>query len=417
MSALDAREQLFLELTNRARMDPLGEAARYGLSSLNKDLPSGTISTSAKQVLAPNSRLESSSAAHSMDMISRDYFAHNNLSGKNPGQRMTSAGYGTAGTFGWGENISWSGSTGTYSITESVIVGQHKSLFLSAGHRANTLYNTFEEVGVGGGVGKFGNYNALMTSFNFAYDTGTDISITGVHYTDSVNNDFYSMGEGDGGRAVKIYKSGSLIGSASTASAGGYGAEIHTTGKVEVVFSGDNLSSSRGVWVTAGTSNIKVDLVDSHTIETNVTATLSRSSVNLKMLGTSSISGTGNAAANTITGNKGANTIDGSSGNDKLYGGSGNDTLIGGTGNDTLRGDSGADRFYFKAAGFGADQITDFADGTDKLLFLSSFVDNISDLTIAGNGTMAVTVAIGTDTIVINSATNFSITASDLLIL
>ena len=30
---LDAREQLFLELINRARMDPLGEAQRMGLAA------------------------------------------------------------------------------------------------------------------------------------------------------------------------------------------------------------------------------------------------------------------------------------------------------------------------------------------------------------------------------------------------
>jgi Ca2+-binding RTX toxin-like protein len=415
MSTLDAREQLFLEYMNRARMDPLGEAARLGLSSLNSGLSAGTISSTPKQVLAPNSKLESSSTAHSSEMITRDYFSHTGHNGSNPGARMASATYGTVGSFGWGENIAWSGSTGSFSITESVIAAQHKSLFLSAGHRVNILNNSFEEAGVGSVAGQYNSYNALMTTQNFAYDTGTDVSITGVHYTDSINNDFYSMGEGDGGRAVRVYKAGVQVGTATTASAGGYGAEIRTTGAVEVVFSGDNLSSARGVFVTAGTSNIKIDLVDSNTIETNVTATLSRSSAHLKMLGVSTINGTGSSGANSMFGNKAANTLDGKGGNDKLYGGSGNDTLIGNTGNDTMQGDAGNDKFFFKAAAFGDDTINSFVDGSDKLQFLSSFVDNINDLTISGNGTNTVTVGIGSDSIVIHSAANFSITSSDLL--
>ena len=40
MAEATAREQLILELMNRARMDPAGEAARFGIS-LNKDLAGG----------------------------------------------------------------------------------------------------------------------------------------------------------------------------------------------------------------------------------------------------------------------------------------------------------------------------------------------------------------------------------------
>jgi serralysin len=133
------------------------------------------------------------------------------------------------------------------------------------------------------------------------------------------------------------------------------------------------------------------------------------------LIGASTANGTGTSGANSMYGNKAANTFDGKGGNDKLYGGSGNDTLIGNTGNDYLRGDAGADRFYFKAAGFGDDRIADFTDGTDKLQFLRSFVDSISDLSVSGNGTNTVTVSHGSDSIIISSATKFSITSSDLL--
>lgn len=76
----------------------------------------------------------------------------------------------------------------------------------------------------------------------------------------------------------------------------------------------------------------------------------------LKLLGTSDLSASGNAVANSISGNEGKNVIDGKAGNDMLYGlggsdtiygGSGNDRLFGGAGNDVLFGGTGADAFVF----------------------------------------------------------------------
>ncbi|URK89247.1 hypothetical protein LP421_30495 (plasmid) [Rhizobium sp. RCAM05350] len=56
---------------------------------------------------------------------------------------------------------------------------------------------------------------------------------------------------------------------------------------------------------------------------------------NLKLLGVSNISATGNALANTLTGNAGANTLSGAAGNDRLVGGAGADKLDGGANTDT----------------------------------------------------------------------------------
>jgi hypothetical protein len=49
-SFLTAAEQLQLELINRARLDPVAEAARLGID-LNEGLAAGTISAAAKQPL------------------------------------------------------------------------------------------------------------------------------------------------------------------------------------------------------------------------------------------------------------------------------------------------------------------------------------------------------------------------------
>ena len=64
MAGFTAHEQLMLELINRARLDPAGEAARYGIA-LNEGLASGTISSTPKQVLAGNEQLGAAAVRHS----------------------------------------------------------------------------------------------------------------------------------------------------------------------------------------------------------------------------------------------------------------------------------------------------------------------------------------------------------------
>ena len=49
-------EQYMLELINRARANPSAEASRYGIG-LNDGLAAGTITTAAKQPLAPQQNL------------------------------------------------------------------------------------------------------------------------------------------------------------------------------------------------------------------------------------------------------------------------------------------------------------------------------------------------------------------------
>jgi serralysin len=80
---------------------------------------------------------------------------------------------------------------------------------------------------------------------------------------------------------------------------------------------------------------------------------------NIRLIGTTAISATGNDLANTITGNAKANSLmgaagddilNGGRGNDRLFGGTENDTLNGGSGNDTLSGGVGADIFVFSTA-------------------------------------------------------------------
>lgn len=99
---------------------------------------------------------------------------------------------------------------------------------------------------------------------------------------------------------------------------------------------------------------------------------------------------TGSQFADTITGDANANLLNGGDGNDTLLGGKGDDLLYGGRANDTLTGNQGVDRYVIETNS-GSDHVTDFAVGTDKVLFQAvSGIDDFTDLmlTKVGNSTV-----------------------------
>jgi Ca2+-binding RTX toxin-like protein len=360
MSAHDEREQYFLELVNRARMNPLGEAQRFGIS-LNDGLSSGTITSTPKQILAGNSLLNNAATGHSTHMLAVDQFAHQGIGDGTLGSRMQASGY----VYNYaGENIAWNGTTG-FLDADKAIGAHHEMLFKSAGHRTNILSSDFQEIGIGAATGVFTqngtNFNALMSTQNFG-EPASGTFVTGVAYRDITGDRFYSIGEGRGSIEAKLYKSGTLLSSTSTASAGGYATKTTQTGSMELVFSDETLTRDLGVRFTLNSTNVKVDLVGDYTIEINVTGTLSRETLNARLLGIENKSLYGNALANKLEGNSGANW---------LSGGSGNDTLIGRKGADTLKGGLGADNFYYGYLSELGDTVTDFAHG-DHFCFSSA---------------------------------------------
>lgn len=66
-----------------------------------------------------------------------------------------------------------------------------------------------------------------------------------------------------------------------------------------------------------------------------------------------------------LSGDRQGNRIEGRSGNDRMFGREGNDSMDGGEGDDLLVGGDGNDVFLFTG---GNDTITDFQDGSDRLL-------------------------------------------------
>ncbi|MEU6480585.1 sigma-70 family RNA polymerase sigma factor [Streptomyces sp. NPDC047017] len=87
--------------------------------------------------LTEDPELEAAAQGHSDDMAARDFFDHTNPDGKDPGQRITAAGY-TWSTYG--ENIA-RGQQTPASVMDSWM---H-----SPGHRANILNCSFKNLGVG----------------------------------------------------------------------------------------------------------------------------------------------------------------------------------------------------------------------------------------------------------------------------
>ncbi|MFM5926654.1 MAG: bluetail domain-containing putative surface protein, partial [Dolichospermum sp.] len=92
-------------------------------------------------------------------------------------------------------------------------------------------------------------------------------------------------------------------------------------------------------------------------VNASISYTLSDNVENLTLTGSANFNGTGNNLNNSLTGN------------------TGNNILNGGAGADTLRGGVGSDIFVFQfeqSPVSGADRITDFAIGTDKIDLLTS---------------------------------------------
>ena len=387
---ISSAEQYMIELINRARLDPLAEAARLGIG-LNQGLAANALGAQVRQVLAPNELLETASMGHAQWMLDRDVFSHTGANGTTPGQRATAEGY------SWnrmGENIAWQGSTGAIS-TDKMIAAHHDALFRSAPHRQNLLGDASREVGIAQELGQFRagstNFNASMVAQLFAV-SGSNAFVTGVAYTDTNLDKFYSIGEGRAGITFAAQET-----SDTTEAAGGYALKLVAGAAVEVTGTVGDTAFSATVALDRG--NIKLDMVNGTTFATSGDVTLGTGINDLRQLGIANLKATGNDVANLITGNKGANLLEGAAGNDNLSGGAGADEVFGGADNDWVYGGAGADfvsgdagnDFVFGGSGMdrlqggaGSDVIS---GGTEKDTFVfenGGGRDSISDFSVRG---------------------------------
>ena len=252
--SLTEPEQLYLEMINRARANPQAEAIRYGID-LNNGIAGSTISTAAKPPLAPNQSLVNAARGHTQDMLTDGFFDHNNPNtGSTPSIRAAAAGYSPILNFA--ENVAWNGTSTPIDEVESVLLN-FQNLFLSPGHRFNTLSTNVREVGVGNLYGEFRGFNAGMVTQKFGNRGGNNF-ITGVVFTDGVViDDFFTVGEAVPGVTVTITGSGINV-SEQTGTSGAYSIPV-PNGTYTVTLSGSAISTQSISNVVVASANRKVD--------------------------------------------------------------------------------------------------------------------------------------------------------------
>lgn len=186
---------------------------------------------------------------------------------------------------------------------------------------------------------------------------GDDV-INGGDYGDHINaGSGLNTINGFGGDDVLAYTSGNTFFGASSTVDGGDGSDLLRVthqGFQPLVFtvSGTSASDNFGSVI----SNVeRYDVTGSHEAD-DVT------------LGDSADRFDGGGGGDTVFGGGGKDYLLGSSGSDILSGGEGNDRLAGGRDSDTLTGGVGADRFVFAFVTTGADRVTDFEAGVDKIM-------------------------------------------------
>ena len=247
---LTSEEQMIVELVNRARLDPDAEADR-----LNEGIASPATST-PKQALAVTSELSQASRDHSEDMDNRDFFAHTNLDGQSPSDRAIEAGHGSRFT---GENLGWIGSSFTGFDQQSRAEAHHENLWESDGHQVNLLRDFWTEIGVGYDYGDYRGLNGSTFVTEMFGDRGNTY-LTGVVIEDDDGDQFYDLGEGQGGVRVTAFR-GDDVFTTATWDAGGYSLAL-PSGTFRVVFEGGDLDAPYETNVTIGNENVKLDVID-----------------------------------------------------------------------------------------------------------------------------------------------------------
>ncbi|MDB6037198.1 MAG: hypothetical protein JWM99_1039, partial [Verrucomicrobiales bacterium] len=278
-------EQLFLELVNRARMNPAQEGILlrnstdpqilnyYSFFQVNLDAFTSAMSKiQPTQPLAMNAALTAAARIHSLDMFNNTYQEHvSPIDGTGHADRAIAAGY-PADAFSIAENI--------YADARSVIHG-HAGFEVDWGndpssvngmqnppHHRLTIHSPgLREVGMGVVLGEKSavtgvnyltqNVGPLVVTQDFGQAQNADQHpfITGVAYYDFNANGQYDLGEGLGG--VHVTVDGFEV-AAVTADAGGYAIPVTPNRTYRVTFSAQGLDP-KPVDINVATNNVKID--------------------------------------------------------------------------------------------------------------------------------------------------------------
>lgn len=266
-----AKEQLFIELINRARANPAAEGTwlantsdpvlRAPYSQFGVDL--ALMQTEFQAIvssppLAPNAQLTQAARGHSAWMLANDTQAHNQTNPPStPTQRMIAAGYNPVAT---SENV-FASSKGVIHAHAGFQVdwgtGGTGGMQAGRGHRVNIHNAAYREIGVGNLEGDNANVGPELVTQNFGAPSSGATFGTGVAYYDLNGNDFYDMGEGIAGLQVEV--DGANL-ACVTADGGGWALPIPGNAATRNVrFSGLGIDQAVPLLVPAN-SNAKADL-------------------------------------------------------------------------------------------------------------------------------------------------------------
>ncbi len=271
---LTGDEQAYVELVNRARVDPKAEGRRLvetedpdvlaAYRSLNVDLDwvlnapeEGFNHLPVAGVLVPNAALTKAARRHTQDMFDNNFQGHGGSDGSQPQDRARDAGYNKLAALG--ENV--------YVSADSVFDGhaafnvdwgrnEPRGIQTPPGHRLAIHNPLFQEIGVGVINGSKENVGPQLVTQEFG--TRHDITpfVTGVAYYDLNGNRFYDSGEGLGGIRVDVEGSNFY---ALTRNSGGFGVPVPRNGRYQVTFSGAGFAEEIVSAVVARSRNTKVD--------------------------------------------------------------------------------------------------------------------------------------------------------------
>lgn len=260
----DEAQQAMLELINRARADPGAEASRLGIGLAEGTQP--PLRDGPRPPLALSALLTQVAAAHSQDMLERDFFAHDNPEGEDPFERMAHAGYDFSVA---AENL-YIGLSSAPLDPDQVVAEAHDALFVDEGiagrgHRVNLLIEDVTEIGIGIAEGTYTDQGMDWNAVTVTLDAGAPAQanhpcLLGVVCADQDGDALCEPGEGLAG--VRVQARGDEVVETLTDRGGGFAFAVSEAGTFTVRFSGGGLGQASCQSVVVLDQSVKVDLYE-----------------------------------------------------------------------------------------------------------------------------------------------------------
>lgn len=289
MSDPTPEEQLLLELINRARADPEGEASRLAGVAANIDgaalyfavdydaFVAAMAGFVPVQPLAWNSKLSIAAAGHNAAMIAADTQSHQLPGEAGVALRAINAGYTgfTALTeniyayaddplFGHaGSIIDWGFDAEDYAGATLLadFTARGDGMQDPAGHRITTLNSAYDEVGLSitADASSASQVGPLVITQMFGSRAAYAAQFVGSVIDDADLDDFYDIGEGMGGVSVSLRAASGALYSTTTWASGGYQIAV-PAGSYTITFSGGGLNAPVVVVASIGADNVYVSV-------------------------------------------------------------------------------------------------------------------------------------------------------------